>query len=461
MADQSTQAAVQWLNERLSDAPELTPELFDELRARQREQGLLHGDRPICSYLRPFLLPRARYREITEAAETIAQAMERLVARALEDDAVMSELGLTEKEIAFAGIDPGYSPLCVNSRLDAFLTETDFKFLEYNAESPAGLTDGVLSENVFYDLPHMKEFLQRFPHWRPQPHRQILPALLGAYREWSSKRGETKERPNIAIIDWKGVATENEFHVLKRIFEAEGYQTVIADPHDLRYENGRLAVGDFEIDILYKRVIIHEFLAKFDETHPVARAYAEGKVCIANSFRTKVAHKKASFSVLSDERFSHLFTREQLDCISRCIPWTRNVRRRRTIFENAEHDLIDLIKRKREEMVLKPNDDYGGHGVVLGAEVTDAEWDAHIARALEESFVVQQRVAVRKELMPEFTDVLRWEELLVDFDPFLFLNKAHGGIVRLSSSSLCNVSSGGGVTALLILEDEATDAQPD
>lgn len=120
--------------------------------------------------------------------------MERLVARALEDDAVMSELGLTEKEIAFAGIDPGYSPLCVNSRLDAFLTETDFKFLEYNAESPAGLTDGVLSENVFYDLPHMKEFLQRFPHWRPQPHRQILPALLGAYREWSSKRGETKER---------------------------------------------------------------------------------------------------------------------------------------------------------------------------------------------------------------------------------------------------------------------------
>lgn len=71
MADESTQAAVQWLNERLSDAPELTPELFDELRARQREQGLLHGDRPICSYLRPFLLPRARYREITEAAKQL------------------------------------------------------------------------------------------------------------------------------------------------------------------------------------------------------------------------------------------------------------------------------------------------------------------------------------------------------------------------------------------------------
>jgi hypothetical protein len=44
--------------------------------------------------------------------------------------------------------------------------------------------------------------------------------------------------------------------------------------------------------------------------------------------------------------------------------------------------------------------------------------------------------------------------MLVDFDPFLFRNEMHGGLARLSSSLLCNVSSGGGVTALLVLEDE-------
>ncbi|MBA2341749.1 MAG: hypothetical protein H0V88_15275, partial [Pyrinomonadaceae bacterium] len=254
MAGRSPYPAVQWLNKRLSDAPELTPELFDELRARQREQGLLHGERAICSYLRPFILPRSRYREISMAAETIAQAMESLVNRALQDDAVMSELGLTETEIALARIDPGYSYLCVNSRLDTFLTETDFKFLEYNAESPAGLTDGVLSENVFYDLPHMQEFLQRFPHWRPQAQQQILPALVGAYREWAAAgRVAEKERPNIAIVDWKGVATENEFYALKNIFEQHGHAAIVADPHDLRYENNKLSIGDFEIDILYKR----------------------------------------------------------------------------------------------------------------------------------------------------------------------------------------------------------------
>ena len=52
------------------------------------------------------------------------------------------------------------------------------------------------------------------------------------------------------------------------------------------------------------------------------------------------------------------------------------------------------------------------------------------------------------------SDALEWHELNVDFDPFLFRNQVCGGIVRLSPTSLCNVSSGGDVTALLVLEDE-------
>ena len=45
------------------------------------------------------------------------------------------------------------------------------------------------------------------------------------------------------------------------------------------------------------------------------------------------------------------------------------------------------------------------------------------------------------------------EELLIDFDPFLFRGKVEGGLVRLSSSSLVNVAQGGGETALIVLED--------
>jgi len=43
--------------------------------------------------------------------------------------------------------------------------------------------------------------------------------------------------------------------------------------------------------------------------------------------------------------------------------------------------------------------------------------------------------------------------MFVDFNPFLFQNEVEGALIRLSASSLLNVSSGGGQTALLVLED--------
>jgi glutathionylspermidine synthase len=447
---ETVRPALDWLDRRIRNAPELDAELFQQLRAQQTEQGLVHDARPICSFLRPLVLPRSLYQLISQAAETLAPAFERIADAALENEDVMGELGMTAREERMARIDPGYRYLCVNSRLDTFINTTSFYFLEYNAESPAGLTDQMLVENILFALPHMKEFLARHEHWRPEPHRRLLRALSETYREW----GGTLERPLIAIVDWKGVSTASEFDVLKAYFEREGYPTIICDPFELEYDGKRLSVHGRSIDIVYKRVIIHEFLEKFDETHPLARAYADHKVLVANSFRTKLAHKKASFAIISDPRYEHLFTTEQIAAARAHIPWTRRIREGKTIFDGEDVDLPNLIKRKRRELVIKPNDDYGGHGVLIGDETTQETWEQAILRGFEEPFIVQQRVPVEKIIMPGYTDEIEWEEMLVDFDPFLFRNEMDGGLARLSSSSLCNVSSGGGVTALLVLEDE-------
>jgi hypothetical protein len=451
MSSQWLANAVQWLDKRISLDPGINSDLFAHLIAAQRELGLLHGTRPTCPFLRPHILSRSQYTEIARAAETLAGAFERIVERALTDEALMAELSLTKLEARMARIDPGYSTLCVNSRLDAFLTGEGFEFLEYNAENPAGITDQMQLEKVLFSLPHMKEFIERYEHWRPRAHVRLLDALLKTYRDW----GGDYASPNIAIVDWEGVSTASEFVVLKDYFESEGYRTIIADPRELKYDGQHLFAGDFRIDIFYKRVIIHEFLTKFDETHPLARAYADHKVCMANSFRVKVAHKKAGFTILSDPRHEYLFTPEQLNCIRRHVPWSRRVRRGRTTFKDgSEHDLIDLLRRERERLVIKPNDDYGGEGVVIGWETTPGDWEQAIKLALEQPYIVQERAPVQKVSIPMFTDHLETQEMLVDFDPFLFLNKVEGGLVRLSASSLSNVSSGGGQTALLVLEDE-------
>lgn len=442
-------AIVKELDERILNDPTLGRDLFDELIATQRELGLVFGDRPTCPFLRPHIITRSQYAEVTQAATTIAQAFDKLVARALIDEELLQVFGLTDAEAKMARIDPGYSRLCVTSRLDAYVTETGFQFLEYNAETPAGVGDQMQLEKVLFGLSHVRDLLQNHKHWTPEPHRQLLTALLAAYRDW----GGEEQPPNIAIVDWKGVATESEFRILQKYFAAEGYPTVIADPRDLRYDGGHLMAGDFRIDILYKRVITHEFLEKCGDAHPLARAYADRRVCIANSFRTKIAHKKAGFAILSDPQYARLFTPEEIAVFQRHIPWTRRVQRGQTTFRGAEHDLISLIQQERQRFVLKPNDDYGGHGVFIGWETAPHEWQAALSLALERPYVVQERAALRKVPIPTFSDRVRIENMFVDFNPFLFHNQAEGALVRLSSSSLLNVSSGGGQTALLVLED--------
>jgi glutathionylspermidine synthase len=436
-------------DDRIMRSAELNESLFERLTELQRELGLVFGDRPTCPFLRPHIITRTQYDEVARAARIIAVAIEKMVARALNDDELLMQLDLTPREAAMARIDPGYSRLCVTSRLDAYVSDDGFKFLEYNAESPAGVGDQMQLEKVLFGMAHMKQLLGERAHWRPEPHKRLLQSLLQAYREC----GGDKDYPNIAIVDWKGVSTESEFRILQKYFAAEGCPTIIADPNELKYSDGKLRVGDFAIDIVYKRVVIHEFLERCSEDHPLAQAYADGRVCMANSFRTKLAHKKAGFAVLSDPRFAHLFSGEEAEAIRRHIPWTRRVIRGTTSFEGAAHDMIQLIRSEREQFVLKPNDDYGGHGVFLGWETSADDWEQATALALERPYVVQQRVPLKKVPMPTFSGGLRLDEMYVDFNPFLFHNEVEGALIRLSSSSLLNVTSGGGQTALLVLED--------
>lgn len=440
---------VRALDDRILSDSTLNKSQFEKLVALQRELGLVYGDRPTCPFLRPHIISRTEYDAVARAASTIAAAVERLVNYALLDDELFGAIGLTEREAQMARIDPGYSRLCVSSRLDAYVSGSDFKFFEYNAETPAGVGDQMQLEKVLFGLAHMQEFLRDQSHWRPQPHARLLSALLDAYRDW----GGVEERPQIAIVDWKGVSTESEFRILQDYFLAQGFETIIADPQELSFDGNRLRAGAFAIDIVYKRVVIHEFLERCDDDHPLARAYEQRRVCVVNSFRTKIAHKKNVFAVLSDSAYEYLFTPEEIEVFHRHIPWTRRVAESQTTFAGSSHDLVDLIRRERERFVLKPNDDYGGHGVFIGWETSPDEWERAIALALSRPYVVQERVPMTKHSITSFSDRVHAEEMFIDFNPFLFNNEVEGALIRLSSSSLLNVTSGGGQTALLVLED--------
>lgn len=118
------------------------------------------------------------------------------------------------------------------------------------------------------------------------------------------------------------------------------------------------------------------------------------------------------------------------------------------MLDDERIDLLPWMAEHREELVLKPNDDYGGAGIVLGWEVDSAEWQRAIARAIETPYVVQRRIALPSEPFPSLVDgLLRLDDRIVDTAPFCWQGaRVDGTLTRISTSTLVNVTAGGGST---------------
>jgi uncharacterized circularly permuted ATP-grasp superfamily protein len=107
-----------------------------------------------------------------------------------------------------------------------------------------------------------------------------------------------------------------------------------------------------------------------------------------------------------------------------------------------------------ERLVLKPNDDYGGHGITIGWNVDRQQWGRALDEALRNGdYLVQERVPTARETFPALTSDgdMHFAEQLVDLDPLLFNGKVGSAFTRLSSTELANVTSGGGMVPTYII----------
>ena len=436
----------------LSADGELTPELFARLKRGMRERRLMYGGREIGVALRPHLLTRSQYARLVRASEVLAGAFEKISEALVAEPRLMARVGMTELETKFALMESGYRCPAATTRLDAFMSGDSLKFVEYNAENPSSLTDQRGLNEVLRELPAMREFARRRELREFDPAASLLSTLVETFREWANHAARV---PNVAIVDWANLPTSHEFVLLREYLNARGVPAIVCSPEELEYDGARLRRGDFKVDLVYKRIIIHELLNVCGENHPLLRAYADGRVCMVNSMRCKPLHKKATFELLTDDEDARVvnFTGEEREVIGACVPWTRRVAERATVRGRRRVDLLEHVRRGRESFVLKPNDDYGGRGVVVGSRVSQSVWDEALASALEGDCVVQEAVELHTEVFPVFTDAAWYfQPMYVDTNPFLFCGRVEGAMVRLSDSPVVNVTSGGGEAGFFVIE---------
>lgn len=436
----------------------LTDEIAQETQAHLDEQltrrGLFFGERPLMSVLRPRFIASEQYRFLQQRVTVLLRAFEKIHRAAMADADLRAQFGLFDWEEILIAEDPGFSEPSPLSRLDAFFVHDrgGLKFTEYNAETPAGAAYNDVLSDVVLGLPVMRQFLRNYEIRQLPARHNVLHTLLATYAEFA--RGRTN-LPRMAILDWPEVPTRHEFLLSVEYFASQGVACVIADPRAAEYRDGKLFIAGAPVDLIYKRVLINELIDRCGLDCAVVRAVRARAVCMVNPFRCKIMHKKLSLAVLTDERNDALFDEEETRCIAMHIPWTRRVEERKTELNGDVVDLMPFVADHKDRFVLKPNDEYGGKGIVLGWTVSDSEWRSTLMAALAEPFIVQERIELPVEKYPVLVDgTLHIEDRIEDTAPFCFHGTFMDGCMsRLSTESLVNVTAGGGsaVPSLIVM----------
>lgn len=449
----TTPAAIERFHEILGehDTAQATQRL---LMREQRAVGLHTEGRPLTQILRPRLMSGADHARVCSVGSVLAGALQRLAGYALHDGElgkhVRQVLALTPAETALVAMSPpadGHSP---HSRLDGFLAADRLAFVEFNPDSPVGpLTQEALAE-IFADTPAMQTFTDDYRVQATSARRRIVENLTHAWTTGAIPG----DGPQVAIVEYGESKFSWEFTMLQAELHRQGVPAVICSTDDLRYDPGqrRLYTHDARghrhpITVVHRRAVLSDLLSRYGATftdHPLARAWSAGACVMVNSFTSQLATKKSALTLFADPHTSVLLSSEEATAAQQHLPWTRLVRPGPTTYHGQEIDLPAFARAHRERLVLKPNDAYGGQGIVCGWQTTNDDWQQALAHAMHDPHVIQERITIPEARYPTWADSsLRIEAYHESTDPFLFASTAYGCICRLSPTALINVSAGG------------------
>jgi glutathionylspermidine synthase len=411
------------------------------------EHDVVFGGSTIPFVLMPHFISPGQLRRVRHSVDRLSRVLDRFCDAYPHDAALRDELAVSPEEDSLIRIEPGYPRPMRICRLDAFLAGYAVKFLEFNADSPAGIgyTD-ILHEGLTtaIDLPRVKqEFDTAYTPMLPE----LIATLLEAYGHVRLGHPDLPERPRLALIDAAGSPAVPEFRIVCAAAQNQGLEAVHGALKDLAYDGSTLRVHDEPVQLVYRRALLEDL----DQSDLVAAA-RDGRVCIVNPLRARVANNKKLFALFQDPRFAYLVEGDEAEVVAKTIPWTRILRPGRVSYGCWTIDLLPFVADNRERLVLKPASSYGGHNVALGIETPQEQWEKVIAAHADGAdFVVQEYVPVPEEMFPTIEDGhVQMRLKRFNINPFGIGGRHAGSITRISDRAVINVSAGGGLLPSVI-----------
>ena len=260
----------------------------------------------------------------------------------------------------------------------------------------------VLTE-VFFGLPVMREFL------RTAASAAAAGATRRAARAARRVRGVVGHARHAEDRDRRLArrADAQRVPALRGLLRAPGDRV-----HDRRSARSRVrrtaccALATVDIDLIYKRVLIHELVERGGIDHPVIRAVRDRAVCMVNPFSLQDAAQEGEPRACSATSATRaLFDAEEREAIEAHIPWTRVVEERRHDVRRARRSTCPVHRATiASSSCSSRTTSTAGRASCSAGKSTTRSGRRRLAAALDEPYIVQERIALPTEPYPSVVD---------------------------------------------------------
>jgi hypothetical protein len=262
---------------------------------------------------------------------------------------------------------------------------------------------------------------------------------------------------NLCFVEPKYAGSgPDEQEALAQYFQnRHGLKVMHADPSDLSLHQGEVYCEGNPVDLVYRDYPVSDLIDLERggvDVEPMRVLFRQNRII---SSITAELDQKSCWEVLTDPLLSRkYFSADERQVFRRHILWTRLLGPRRTVLpDGQEGDLLSYVRREHESLVLKPNRSFGGENVVIGPQLSRAEWEAVVERAVAdpERWVVQQLASIPVSEFP-----LVGPDGKIHVEPFYtvmgFAATVDGLAVlaRASQKQVVNVAQRGGMCAVMV-----------
>lgn len=392
----------------------------------------------------PYLFDASDRAFLEEETATAHRILEKVIAAYLADPSYRTLFHFPEEVERLILLPCPYSQLLPLCRLDFFLDEKDrsYKFCEFNADGSGAMSRDWLMGQALMQSESFEEFsrgrdvrqFELFDSW--------VEAFLACYRE-SEGAGKA---PTVAIVDFEESGVMSDFRRFIQAFERAGCPARFVDARALAFDGKHLVdpSDGAVINAIYRRAVTSELLGHLDECDALIRAVAEEKVVLIGHFRTTVVHSKMVNVALFAPETRAFLAPEEVAFVETHVPRTY-----RLVSDSDEFDVDEVIADK-DSWIVKPEDDYGAHGVYPGVDYAPCEWRCIVQANLDAGCIVQEYyrphevplVNTRLAASGDPCEVESWQSMPGAYlyngkMAGLYCRLGQGGVIALDHGGLC------------------------